>query len=212
ARSIDQRIADRSETRSLLSASDTTLLIKLAVVGAGALAPGALRVTVAPGVKLPTGAYRQRDEFGRLPPPTQIGTGTFDAVLMLLAAFGLDGEAGRWLLLGSALGRYAAENSEGYRAGHSLELASVVQLQLPELAPFALRLGPWLRLTAPDEQNDVELGASGNTLLGARAGALCTLSEQLALGLELLLPIYKDLRGEQLEPIATASLGVLLSL
>jgi hypothetical protein len=212
ARVIDQRIAERSETRSIVSPSDATLLLKLAVVGADAYAPGALRLTIAPGVKLPTGSYRQSDEFGRIPPPTQIGTGAFDAVLALLASFGLDGEPGRWLLVSSALARYAADNAEGYRAGHSLELASVVQLQLTALAPFALRLGPWLRLTAPDQQNDVELAASGNLLLGARAGALVTLSEQLALGLELLLPIYKDLRGEQLDPIATVSFGVLVSL
>jgi hypothetical protein len=209
ARLISQRIASRAETRSIVSLSDTTLLLKLGVVGSGALAPGALRVTVAPGVKLPTGHHRQRDEFGRIPPPTQIGTGAFDAVLALFAALGLDGEAAHWLLVGSLLGRYAAENSEGYRAGHSLELATVLQLQLPALAPFALRLGPWLRFTAPDQQNDVELAASGNTLLGARGGASWSLSDQLALALELLVPIYRDLRGEQLDPVLTGSIGVL---
>ena len=132
-------------------------------------------------------------------------------MLALLAALGLDGEAGHWLLLGSALARYSAENPEGYRAGHSLELAAVLQLQLPALAPFAPRLGPWLRLTAPDEQDGVELGPSGNTLLGVRGGASWTLSEQLALGLELLLPLHRELRGQQLDPIATVSLGALLS-
>ena len=210
ARAIDQRIGGEEHSRSVVSVSDTTLLLKLAPVGYDALAPGALRLTVAPGIKLPTGRYRQSDEYGRIPPPTQIGTGAVDLVLALFGAFGLDGEAGTWLLLSSAAGRYGTENGEGYRPGHSLDLASAVQLSA--FAPVTLRLGPFLRLTAADEQDGVELAASGGTVLGLRAGASYSLSDQLAFSLDLQVPLYRQLEGAQLDPIVTGSAGVLLAL
>jgi hypothetical protein len=209
ARVIGQYVADEDQTRSVMSLSDTSLLLKFAVVGSGAYAPGALRISVAPGVKLPTGRSRQSDEYGRIPPPTQVGTGAFDGLLALYGSFGLDGEAGRWLLVTSSVGRFSNENDEGYRPGHSLELASVVQSGL--LTPVALRLGPFVRLTGTDEQDDFELDASGGTFFGVRGGATYSVSDQLAFALDLQVPLVQHVRDVQMDPIVTGSVGVICS-
>jgi hypothetical protein len=208
-RTLQIRIGGARETRSVHGLGDTTVLVKAALLGAGALAPGEPRLWLAPGLKLPTGPFSQEDRFGPIPPPTQVGTGSFDPVGAVFFSVGLAGEASRALLLATAVGRFVTENPDGYRAGHSLELATLVQLT--HVSPVSLRAGPLLRITAPDRQGAIELSASGSTLLGARAGAVYSASDSLGFSLELLLPVHKDLRGSQLDPLFTVALGVLVS-
>jgi len=206
---IDERIGGSEETRSTFGLGDAVLLVKLTVVGAAAYAPGKLRLWLAPGVKLPTGSYRHSDDFGRIAPPAQPGTGSVDAIAAAFASVGLTGEGSAWLLLSQAVLRLTTANDEGYRFGHTLDASALVQVAA--LDWLALRAGPALHGAGRDRAGDIAIVDSGGWTLGARWGAALSLAEQMSLALDLELPVLRDVHGEQLDPVINGSLGLLIA-
>lgn len=210
---LDAQIGDRREARSVFGLGDASLLLKLTIVGARAYAPGDLRVWVAPGVEVPTGSYTVEDDFGRLPPQAQPGSGSWDVLAAAFASIGLTGEAGRLLLLNSVVVKLPTENPEGLRAGHTLELASLAQLSLSEA--LSLRLGPVLRIAASDRVRPPgaptrAVDNSGGRVLLGRLGMAWAFVPDAALGLDVQTPIVRDVNGEQLHSVVTATLGLII--
>ncbi len=199
-----------SESRHVFGPGDALVLAKLAFVGQRSYAPGELRIWAAPGIKLPTGAYQDGDAFGRLPPPAQLGSGSFDAVGAVFASVGLRGEASKTLLLLSAVGRLTTENSEHYRFGSSVETTAYLNFSrvLPHLA---LRIGPSLRVGARDTQSGFALHNTGGLRTFASAGAVYSFEENLSVTLDAQVPVYSHVNERQLEPVWSASLGVIVA-
>lgn len=196
-----------SVSRDVFGVGDALVLAKFAWIGNGAFAPGALRLWVAPGVKLPTGPYQTDDDYGRLPAAAQLGSGSFDGVGAAFASIGLDGEGSKALLLASVVGRFTTENSEGFRAGHSIE--STIYVTSSHIEHWGLRIGPQLRIGARASQNEVELANTGAIRLGGRAGAAYSLSENTSLTADIQVPIYGRVHGDQLDPLLAAGIGLL---
>jgi hypothetical protein len=196
-------------TRHAFGAGDTLVLIKLAVAGARAMAPGALRLWIAPGVKLPTGTYRRDDAFGRLPASAQTGSGSFDGVVAAFASFGLDGEASKTLLGLSAIARLTTENPEGFRAGHSFDGSAF--LTFTQIERLGLRFGPQLRFGMRDRQAGMQLANTGATRLSGRAGAVYSVDDTWSLTADVQVPIYSRVHGDQLDPLLVTTFGLLVS-
>jgi hypothetical protein len=201
----EERIGSSDETRSTAGLGDALLLAKVTLIGARTFAPGALRVWLAPGVKMPTGTSTKDDEFGRIPPPAQLGTGSWDGLASAFASIGLTGEGGKLLLLAQLTARITTENPESYRFGHTLDAA--LALQGPVSEAFALRAGPSLAWAARDELEDIPIGNSGGLTLAARGGVAWAFAEEMSLGLDLEVPVIRAVNGDQLDPVIRGSLG-----
>lgn len=202
-------VSGAETSRSTFGIGDALVLVKLALIGSREMAPGALRVWLAPGVKLPTGPYQHDDEFGRLPASAQLGSGSWDAVGAAFASIGLSGEGSQNLLVASVVGRFTTENSEGFRAGHSLE--STVYVTASQIKNLGLRLGPQVRFGMRDRQAGLQLGNTGATRLSARGGAAYSLSETMSLTGDIQVPLYGRVHGDQIDPIIAVTLGFLMS-
>lgn len=202
-------VGGQDVSRSTVGVADALILVKLAVLGSTEMAPGALRVWFAPGIKLPTGPYRHDDKYGRLPAAAQLGSGSYDAVAAAFASIGLAGEGSQNLLMLSVVGRYTTENSEGYRAGHSIE--STLYVTASQIKNLSLRAGPQLRFGMRDRQSNLLLGNTGATRLSVRAGGAYSLSENSSLTADLQVPIYGRVHGNQLDPVIAVTLGMLVS-
>ena len=208
AKLTEERIGSMDETRSTFGLGDMLALIKVTLVGADEYAPGALRLWLAPGVKLPTGPYRADDEFGRIPPPAQLGTGSWDALASAFASIGLTGEDGKLLLLGQLTARLTTANPEQYRFGHTFDAG--LALQGPVSEAFALRAGPALAWAARDEYQEIPVGNSGGLTLAGRGGVAWAFAQDMSLGLDLEVPVLRAVNGDQLDPVFRGSLGWLV--
>jgi hypothetical protein len=202
-------VSGDSVPRHTLGVGDTLVLVKLTLVGASALAPGALRIWLAPGLKLPTGAYQQDDAYGRLPAAAQPGSGSFDGVAAAFAAVGLDGEPGKTLLIMSIVARLTTENPEGFRAGHSFD--GTLYLSLSQIERIGLRFGPQLRFGMRDRQARMPLANTGALRVLGRGGAAFSVDDAWSITADVQVPIYARVHGDQLDPLFAATLGLLLS-
>lgn len=209
AKLTEERIGSSEETRSTFGIGDVLVFVKLTLLGAEAYAPGALRLWLAPGLKLATGEYRKNDEFGRIPPPAQLGTGSWDALAAAFASIGLTGEVGELLLLAQTSLRLTTENPERYRFGHTLDAS--VALQGPLSEAFAVRGGPALAWAARDQFEGIDVANSGGLTLGIRGGAAWAFAQDMSLALELELPVVRAVNGDQLDPVFRGSLGWLVA-
>ena len=203
------RVGDDEVSRNTFGIGDTLVLVKFGVLGSGEFAPGALRIWIAPGIKLPTGSYRHDDAYGRLPASAQLGSGSFDGVLAAFAAFGLTGEASKNLLILSVVARATTENSEGYRAGHYFE--STLYVTASQIKKVGLRIGPQLRFGMRDRQAGMPLGNTGATRIALKAGAAYAMGETTSLTADLQIPLYGRVHGDQLDPLLAFTLGLLVS-
>jgi hypothetical protein len=196
-------------SRHVFGFGDALLIAKLALVGNRSFAPGALRIWVAPGVKLPTGSYRHDDAYGRLPASAQLGSGSFDAVGAAFAAIGLSGPGSKNLLMLSVVARITTENPEGYRAGHSIE--STLFVTAAQIERLGLRLGPELRFGMRDRQAGMPLANTGATRISARGGAAYSLDDTTSITADVQVPIYSRVHGDQLDPRVAAAVGLLVT-
>lgn len=121
---LDMRMGGQGITRSEAGFGDLTLLGRYTAFEANA--PGrTLRIAPFLGIKAPTGEDDARDRLGRLPPPVQPGTGSWDvlggAVLTWQTLdFQIDGQ----------LSYRANREAHGFEAGDVLELDGSLQYRL----------------------------------------------------------------------------------
>lgn len=176
------------------------------------------------GVKVPTGSNTQTDTVltpmgtepePRLPYPMQLGTGTWDARVGL-TGFGHRGDVG---LGGQILGDLpVADNGEGYRPGARVEASAWAAWEARPGVSVSARVrgasqgriqnrdpaivAP-VQTADPDSQGgDTVEAFLGVNLLGRR-GAL----RGHRLGVEVGLPLLRDLNGPQLETDWAATVG-----
>jgi hypothetical protein len=76
---------------------------------------------------------------------------------------------------------------------------------------FGFRLGPQFRLAGADRQAAQVLPNSGAWLLFARGGVVWNVAEDIALNFDAQTPVVRCASGTQLDPVFTASVGVLIS-
>jgi hypothetical protein len=202
-------VGGESVARHVLGVGDALLLAKFGILGTRTFAPGALRMWLAPGVKLPTGTYRHDDEYGRLPASAQLGSGSFDAVAAAFASIGLTGPGSKNLLMLNVVARITTENSEGYRAGHSIE--STLFITAAQIDRLGLRIGPQLRFGMRDRQAGMQLANTGATRLSARAGGAFSLDDTISLTADVQVPLYSRVHGDQLDPLLAAAFGLLVT-
>ena len=198
-----------SVSRHVIGPGDALVFAKFTLLGGGSFAPGALRVWVAPGIKVPTGAYRRDDAYGRLPSSAQLGSGSFDAIGAAFASIGLDGPGSRMLLMMNIVVRLTTENPEGFRAGHAID--STLYVTASQISRLGLRIGPQLRFGMRDRQAGMPLGNTGATRLSGRAGAAFSIDDATSITADIQVPIYSRVHGDQLDPLLSAALGLLVT-
>lgn len=167
------------------------------------------------GVKLPTGSHTRTgtstDPASPGEPATidrglQPGTGTTDAIL---GVYRFDSLAPEWGYFAQATVQAAIDSRDDYRpgTGYNLNLgvrysgfgAMVPQLQLNA------------RYVEHDRGANADQTSTGGTLVYLSPGLVVPLSRTTAVYGFVQLPLYQDVRGVQLTPRYTASLGVRLA-
>lgn len=200
------RIGGAAVSRSTQGLGDVALLVRAAVWGPRALAPGAPRVWVGPGVKFPTGEWKDRDRFGPLAASAQVGSGAWEVLGGLHASIGLAGPASRALIVGAVLYRHTTENGRGYRFGDAV-LGSA-DLVSSHFLPVALRGGVVIAGAGADRQYSVALDNTGGVRWLARAGAAYYVRPELSVGADVRIPFLASVRGEQLDPRVSVVAGL----
>ena len=191
--------------------SDTSDLGDIRLVGryAGFLEQHNLGVLF--GVKLPTGrtALSGTSTDATQPGPVTIdpglqpGSGTTDLILGGYYAVGL-GKGWEYYLQG--LYQTALNEKDGYRPGDGYNL----NIGLKYMG--FTHVEPQVQLNARYVRHDTgaraDTASTGGTLVYLSPGAVIPLSSQLAAYAFVQLPVYQDVRGVQLMPKYTASIGI----
>jgi hypothetical protein len=208
-RAYETVMAQAPRSRSTAGLGDVIVLLKTPIMGRQALAPGAHRLWLAGGLKLPTGRFEDADGIGRLPPSAQLGSGSFDGVLALFDSIGVSGPDGKLSLFTSAVYRHTTANKEGYRFGD--DFVGSADLSLAAFERVSLRGGLRVRAAAADRQDGQGLENAGGWLLYARAGAAWHLRTDASISLDLHVPTLSRLEGDQLDPRIQVVLGLVVA-
>jgi len=176
------------------------------------------------GVSIPTGDFKATDEIltpmntrpePRLPYPMQLGSGTWDLIsgLTLVRDANRFSTGAQWQSI-FRLG----ENSADYRLGHEHRLSGWYAYSVTNALSVSARLealrrnkirGADPQIVAPVQTADP--GNHGGTIFNVGIGANALLFDRHRLGLELLLPLHRDLHGPQLETDWQLTLGYQLA-
>jgi hypothetical protein len=166
------------------------------------------------GVKLPTGSHTQTGtstDAGAPGPATidrglQPGTGTTDLILGAYYANSLNED---WDYFVQGIYQAALNSSDGYQPGRGYNLNGGIRYQ-----GFG-SITPLLQLNARHVLHDTGANAdtvsTGGTLVYVSPGAVFPVSERVSLYGFVQLPVYQNVRGVQLAPRYTASLGARFS-
>ena len=182
---------------------DPLLLLKFTFLGHQAVAPGAPRLGLTGGIKLPVGRSHARDGLGTLPPGFQVSSGALE---LLAGAFGSWGPAAKTQLIASLIYRHSFENDDGYAFGSGV--TATTDVQVAHLYPVALTGGLRLSANLSDYERGEQVPASSSLLLSAHLGLTYFVTPSLFLNLDLLTPMYWKLEGAFLTNRFTGVLGV----
>ena len=198
-----QEVHDGAMTRSTGGMGDPMLLAKATLLGHDSQNPGALRLGLMAGVKLPLGRHRDQDDMGTLPPGFQVSSGAFD---LLAGAYGSWGLLPKMQLYGSLIYRHSTTSEQGYSFGDGV--VATLDVQTVHVYPLAVTAG--LRLTAngDDQQYDRAVDGSRATTLSAHLGLAYYISPKLFINLDGVVPFYRDLEAASLTNLGTWLLGV----
>jgi hypothetical protein len=163
------------------------------------------------GIKLPTGSHTKTGtstdpaapgDPAPIDPGLQPGTGTTDAII---GAYYFDGLNKDWDYFGQISYQAALNSRDQYKPGNGFNLNLGLRYQ-----GFS-GLFPQLQLNARNVQHDTGDNAdqvsTGGTLVYLSPGAVVPVGKQTSLYGFVQLPIYQDVRGVQLAPKYSASIG-----
>lgn len=166
------------------------------------------------GVKLPSGSHTQTGNStdANAPGPVAIdrglqpGTGTTD---LIVGAYVSDQINQDWDYFAQGIFQTALNSSDGYKPGNGLNLN--FGLKYKAINGFT----PLIQLNARHVVHDTGMNAdtvsTGGTLVYLSPGLVVPVNEQLSVYGFVQLPVYQDVRGVQLTPRYTASIGARLS-
>ncbi len=173
--------------------------------------PGCSNLGVLLGLKLPTGRH---NDTGTSTDPTapgsvpidrglQPGTGTTDAIMGVFYADSIIQNLGYFA---QAIFQTALYSTDQYRPGESLNLnLGLRYMGFPGIDP-QLQLN--FRHVLHDTEAQSDSNNTGGTLLYFSPGAVAKVSNNISVYGFVQLPVYQDVRGIQLAPRITTSLGV----
>lgn len=158
--------------------------------------------TLAMGIKLPVGGYRDKDELGPLPRTFQVGTGSFDLIsaLYLYESWNPD-----WILLLSSILRLNGTNDENFQLGNSLR--TTVRLNYLKFSPLGIAFGLRYWHWGMDKFQGLWLKDSGGFEFSSLLSLFYNFWRISLLG-ELDFPLYRNLYGNQMARKIGLSLGL----
>ena len=159
------------------------------------------RAQVLGGLKLPTGRDDRRDALGRLPPPLQLGSGSYDPVVAGVFSW----QRLQWQA-DFELGYKFNTSANGFRFGDTLSHNAAFEYRLwpgavpdmgvPSFVYGVLELnGIWAQRS---EQNGSKIGDSGGYTLFVSPGLQYVRQRWLA-EMSVQLPVMQELKGRQLK-------------
>jgi hypothetical protein len=163
------------------------------------------------GVKLPTGSFMEKgvstDPTAPGPVPIdrglQPGTGTTDAIVGAYYSNSINQD---WDYFTQAIYQKALNSRNQYKPGEGLNVN--VGLRYAGFPSFSPLLQLNLRNVVHDEGANADQNNTGGTLLYISPGVTVPVTMQLSVYGFVQLPVYQDVKGIQLAPRYTASLGV----
>lgn len=136
----------------------------------------------------------------------QPGTGTTDAIL---GAYYFDSLSKNWDYFTQAIVQVAMNSSDHYKPGTGYNLnVGIRYLGIESIVP-QLQLNS--RYVKHDTGANADVGSTGGTLVYLSPGAVVPLNKQVSVYGFVQLPVYQDVRGVQLTPRFTASVGARFS-
>ena len=175
------------------------------------------------GVSIPTGDIEQTDQIltpmgstpsPRLPYPMQLGSGTWD----LLAGLTYVRDVDRMSYGGQWQSTFRLGSNEGYRLGNEHKITAWYARSFAETLSVSARLaysnrrkikGADPAIVAPVQTADPD--NQGGDVLEVGIGANTVFAHRHRVGLELMLPVYRNLNGPQLETDWSLSVGYQLA-
>lgn len=167
-----------------------------------------LQVSALLGLEFPTGETDERDGAGtRLPPPLQLGSGSFDPLFGVAATQVL----GRFFVSGSVFYKLNLEGSQDFKAGDLLTLDlgggyRFYQAKFPGPEAGA-SLGLSWEYAGRAQQDGDRVRDSGGNELFVGAGLFFAPRPDLVFRIGVQVPLYRDLHGQQLGTDVVATAG-----
>ncbi|MET3135881.1 hypothetical protein AAKU61_000219 [Undibacterium sp. GrIS 1.2] len=166
------------------------------------------------GVKLPTGSHTQTGTSTDATAPgiaaidrgLQPGTGTTD---IIVGAYYFDSLNNNWDYFAQGLYQAAINSSDDYKPGNGLNLNAGLRYKGFESITPLLQINA--RHVAHDTGANADTTSTGGTLVYLSPGAVMPVNERLSVYGFVQLPLYQNVRGVQLAPLYTASLGARIS-
>jgi hypothetical protein len=157
------------------------------------------------GVKLPTGPF----DLSVMDRDTQIGTGTTDA---LLGAYQMGQESG-WGWYGQFMWLHALNERDGYKPGDGLDVTVAAHydklLEDYNVVPMVQLVGSF---RGADSGVEADPGDSGYSRLYLAPGIEMNVSGGLRIYADIRLPLYTNVRGDQLVAPFLANLTLSLGI
>jgi len=159
------------------------------------------------GFKLPTGSHTKTGTATDgstllIDPGLQPGTGTTDVIL---GAYFFDSLNRNWDYFAQATVQAAINSKDDFKPGTGYNLN--VGLRYMGLAGLAPQIQLNTRHVRHDTGDAADKDSTGGTLVYLSPGVVVPVSEQASLYGFVQLPVYQDVRGVQLTPRYTASIG-----
>lgn len=166
------------------------------------------------GLKLPTGSHTETGistdpgapGVAEIDRGLQAGSGTTD---LILGGYFSDSFSANWDYFSQVMVQTALNSKDGFTPGNGINLnAGVRYTGFSDIKPL-------LQVNAKYVQHDTGVNAdtvsTGGTLMYLSPGAVLSINQQLSLYAFVQLPIYQNVRGLQLTPRYTASIGAKLA-
>ncbi|MCZ6796001.1 MAG: hypothetical protein O7J95_20525 [Planctomycetota bacterium] len=155
-------------------------------------------VSLVAGLEFPSGETGAREDGVRLPPSLQPGSGSWDPFVALASRLGVN----RWRFDALAFYKANTEGTQEFEDGDFLALEADVAFRFLHTkypGPTAsARVGLQFRYQGRAEQSGLRVNDSGSDALMARFGLTVHPMPRMDLTVAVDVPLYQDLRGEQL--------------
>ena len=190
-------------SRSTGGVADPLALLKLTIWGHHTPRPGALRVGLLGGIKFPLGSDDASDSGATLPASFQVSSGSMD---YLAGAYYSVGLLAKTSLYGSVVARLTTRNKQGYRFGHTV--TGTTDFSVFHLWPVTFAAGLRASGATMDEERGQQTKNSGGWMLSGHLGVGYYPWDSLFFNLDAIIPMHKDLEGNQLASDMSLMLGV----